>query len=205
MTVAGAICSVTGDAIVWIDDLVSQNGGLTRSRSKLAINPLIGAVGVGAGWWRVAREGYAAVHDASDFDGLVSTLPSCLQRANARCAEGHSEFAVIGFSHALDRLIACLFTDDDDFAPHYVTRWGSPDVPELDNADSSLWAAIEVARAQQAVLGRAEPPMPAGLLTLARIGPHGIAVRPAFDLATGELIAGSLRRGRASAQTEAAA
>lgn len=121
MTIAGAICLVSGDAVAWIDDAIFRDEVFSRSQSKLAVNALIGAVGVGCGWWRVAREGHAALHDATDFDELCAQLPERLQRAQAKCREGSSTFAVVGHSFDLGRLIVCVFDSGDGFEPHLLT------------------------------------------------------------------------------------
>lgn len=137
---------------------------------------------------------------AISFDELCAQLPARLQQAQAKCREGASSFAVVGFSHDLGRLIVCAFDSDDSFEPHLLTRWCFPHVPEIERADpASFFAPIDIARAQAALLPRA------GLLTVARLDGAGeIRTRVVHCLSTDQAITGPPRLGALAAKAEAA-
>jgi len=192
VTVCGFAKTRDGRAFAWADSEVYRDDSPVGSAVKLACSQA-GIVGAATGYLDLAKEFVQRVErlGAMSISGAIATLPARLRAARDAkikrmreldCAyEPHTVYGLVGWTGA--EMLGAVFDEGRDFAPVITEAWLSPHV------DASPATAAEVLAVAQKQLGyvRQHIPKATGLmLSIARLGPAGIAQTSVPLLIAGE-------------------
>ena len=143
MTILGAALLDIEQAVAWIDCEHWQRGQVSGYQAKLVCNPMVGAVGIGAGPGHILTAADDAVRRATSFDKCESKIPEALRTATmkhgADCLEGERslcvEYLLVGMSERAGRMLIWHFSFDRFFVPSVTTIMLLPPV----EGRSTLW------------------------------------------------------------------
>jgi hypothetical protein len=182
MTICGFAKTRDGSAFVWADgEAYRDSEPLSAKVVKLGVSPS-GLCGISTGYFDLSErfrktiEGFGA-----QFDFAVRRLPETLRFARAwkvkRCREleisyeSPTNYAVAGWSG--DTVRGAVFYESRDFEAVEADAWFSPSIEaEPQNAEDVL----ATAQRQLKVVQRSIPAATGRDLTVAKIGPTGVAV-----------------------------
>jgi len=181
--VVGFAISGGGVGWAWADTEVYYDDQPLPGRvEKLAVSPG-GLVGMSTGYLSLLRQFCVMVAglERADFSAAVARLPTELRRARSEWREElvsvdveyepKTKFALIGADSA-GRIRGAVFTEAREFEPVEREAWSSPFV---DRPASNGAGVLALAQTQLAFVQAKAPRATGGRLTVAKIGPAGVA------------------------------
>ncbi|MEI9987146.1 MAG: hypothetical protein WDN69_30755 [Aliidongia sp.] len=142
MTVCGFVVTDQRTAFAWSDSETYLDGEPSGHVSKMAVNPLTGVVGVGAGIHVALIEAAGTMRLATGLDQVAALLPFTLCRVMepkywearglaALSADEGGSYGVVGWSAKFGRIVGYRFRTATRFAPELVHSFGSPHVAQI--------------------------------------------------------------------------
>jgi hypothetical protein len=180
VTICG-FSTARGVAYVWSDGETYRDDEPAGSMEKLVISP--GAlVGIVTGFASLARQFRDLVGSLGEmsFQGAVAAIPPRLRaardekiksmRALGLAYDELTTYAVVGPSDGGMRGVVCY--ESRDFEPVEADAWLSPHVDRMPSTSAEV---LEAAQAQLRFVRRKCPGASGGKITIAKIGPDGVA------------------------------
>jgi hypothetical protein len=162
MTIIGAHVSAGGTrALVWCDSEFYRDDVAAGHTQKMIVNPLIGAVAVGAGTIYTNLIAFEVLQNAVNFDEAVNAIRDDLRSAYLRpgySRENGCTVLLVGWSHRLRRIAGFAFSGSSEFAPRPITSLTSPAIADFEYLHpESAEDVVATAHAQMREVQRAYP------------------------------------------------
>ena len=193
MTIIGMHLSPGGkSALAWCDSEFYRDGVPGGHTQKMAINPLLGVVIVGAGTAYTNEVAAELLRAAFNLEKLLCDLTKDFRKLESGSTTARytgSCLAIVGWSHALRRIVGFTIDSKSHFAPQPASTFSLPAITDFGFLHpETAEDVVGTTQAQMREIQKIYPSAGAGLLTVAEIRPDAITVRPIYDLGRGEFL-----------------